>query len=64
MISSVASSPYIPPAPASTQALQSREPASSPAGSAFDIALQLQEAQYTNLERTLEAQTQLLDLLV
>ncbi len=60
MISSVASSPYPLPSPAA----QVRQPAASPAGTAFDIALQLQEAQYTNLERTLEAQTQLLDLLV
>lgn len=54
--------------------LQSRPPASAelsssggglpPTKSAFDIALQIQDIQVTNLERTLDAQRSIIDLLV
>ncbi|MBO1317926.1 hypothetical protein [Acanthopleuribacter pedis] len=35
-----------------------------PTASAFDIALQIQDIQVTNLERTLDAQRSIIDLLV
>lgn len=35
-----------------------------PTKSAFDIALQIQDIQVTNLERTLDAQRSIIDLLV
>lgn len=64
MIQSVSGSPSYQSLQAQTTRVASPREGSSAAGSAFDIALQIQEVQYTNLERSLDAQTQLLDLLV